>query len=39
MLKNTKKTIEKILRIVLLLLILAVEIFAIIEMLISEIIL
>jgi hypothetical protein len=39
MLKNTKKTIEKILRIVLLLLILAVEVFAIIEMLISEIIL
>lgn len=39
MLKNIKKTIEKILRIVLLLLILAVEVFAIIEMLISEIIL
>ena len=39
MLKNTKKTIEKILRIILLLLILAVEVFAIIEMLISEIIL
>lgn len=39
MLKNTKKTIEKILRIVLLLLILAIEVFAIIKMLISEIIL
>lgn len=39
MLKNTKKIMEKILRIVLLLLILAIELLAILKMLISEIIL